>query len=74
MIKLAKRVNKINLKQKTLESFYSKIIMQKISFPKIKMQFEPIFLQVLWQFLSARRSRADDNFKFFFGGKFLKIL
>ena len=23
-----------------------------------KMKFEPIFLQVLWQFLSARRSRA----------------
>src|SRR3989338_8449978 len=31
---------------------------QKFSFPKTKMQFEPIFLQVLWQFLSARRSRA----------------
>ena len=31
--------------------------MQIFSFPKIKMQFEPIFLQVLWQFLSARRSR-----------------
>ena len=30
---------------------------KKFSFPKIKMQFEPIFLQVLWQFLSARRSR-----------------
>ena len=30
---------------------------QKFYFPKIKMQSEPIFLQVLWQFLSARRSR-----------------
>jgi hypothetical protein len=27
-------------------------------FPKIKMQSEPIFLQVLWQFLSERRSRS----------------
>ena len=33
---------------------------KKISFPKIKMQFEPIFLQVLWQFLSARRSRLSE--------------
>ena len=32
-------------------------MIQKFSFYKIKMQFEPIFLQVLWQFLSARRSR-----------------
>ena len=31
-------------------------MIKKFSFPKIKMQFEPIFLQVLWQFLSARRS------------------
>jgi len=31
--------------------------MKKFSFPKIKMQFEPVFLQVLWQFLSVRRSR-----------------
>ena len=32
-------------------------MIQKFSFPKIKMQLDPIFLQVLWQFLSARRSR-----------------
>ena len=33
-------------------------MIKNFSFPKIKMQFEPIFLQVIWQFLSARRSRA----------------
>ena len=32
-------------------------MIKNFSFPKIKMQFELIFLQVLWQFLSARRSR-----------------
>ena len=32
-------------------------MIKNLSFPKIKIQFEPIFLQVLWQFLSARRSR-----------------
>ena len=32
-------------------------MIKKFSFPKIKMQFKPIFLQVLWQFLSARQSR-----------------
>jgi len=32
-------------------------LIKNFSFPKIKMQFEPIFLQVLWQFLSVRRSR-----------------
>ncbi len=33
-------------------------MIKNFSFPKIKMRFEPIFLQVLWQFLSARRSRG----------------
>ena len=40
-----------------LFSAFSSILIQKFSFPKIKMQFEPVFLQVLWQFLLARRSR-----------------
>jgi hypothetical protein len=39
-------------------------MIKKFSFPKIKMQFEPIFLQVLWQFLSVRRSR---DFGFLWG-------
>jgi len=48
------------------------------SFPKIKMQFEPIFLQVLWEFLSARRSReamlssGQKILKVSYGGLFLK--
>ena len=33
-----------------------------------KIWFKPMFLQVLWQFFGSWRSRAADNFKFFFGG------
>src|SRR6266511_3854999 len=42
----------------TIGKTYLIMFCKKFSFPKIKIQFEPIFLQVLWQFLSARRSRA----------------
>jgi len=43
-------------------------MIKKISSPKIKIWFEPMFLQVLWQFFGSWRSRTADNFKFFFGG------
>src|SRR3989344_3799176 len=41
----------------TIGKTYLIMFCKKFSFPKIKMQFEPIFLEILWQFLSARRSR-----------------
>src|SRR3989338_8992693 len=38
------------------------IFRKKFSFPKIKMQFEPIFLQVLWQFLPLEKRRQFQVF------------